>query len=309
MRRMMLFVIVALVAAAMIGASALPTFARQAKTKGEGRGNGATACLVPGVYETVQKAVDDPRCQTIQLVGNSIEAVTIDRNVTITGQNEELPPIVGGSFGKPVFTILPGNTVNFEDFHIDGGGGATVERGGAIYNQGTLVLTTMIVRNSTATDGGGIFNAGTMTINGGIVFRNTATDKGGGIFNAGTLTLGQGISVNSNVATTDGGGVYNQGTLYVCSATVTENEAPPGTENDLSGTPAQQCPTGPPGGPQKGENGVLLAHRGKELCLPQAALKAHLKHGDEVLNDKGCPDPTIKKGAHQGRPRHESAGV
>jgi hypothetical protein len=299
MRRTMLFVTITLVAAATIAAGALPTFAKQAKTKGKEQGVGAAACLVPGRYETVQAAVNNAGCQTIQLVGNSIEAVTIDRNVTITGSNEEPPPIVGGSTGKPVFAILPGNTVTFEDFHIDGGGGASVEKGGCIYNQGTLVLDGMVVRTNTATDGGGIYNAGTTTINGGIVFSNTATDKGGGIYNAGTLTLGKGLSVNSNVANADGGGVYNQGTLYQCGATVTENEAPPGTENDISGAPAQQCPTSPEqGGPPKGENRVLLDHKGKELCLPKAALKGHLEHGDEVLNEEGCPDP-VRKNRHQ----------
>jgi hypothetical protein len=101
------------------------------------------------------------------------------------------------------------------------------------------------------------------------------------------------------VANEDGGGIYNQGTLYQCGSTVTENEAPQGTENDISGTPAQQCPTSPgQGGPPRGENGVLLDHKGRELCLPQAALKAHLKHGDEIVNGEGCPDPT-RKGRHK----------
>ncbi len=79
MRRTVLFVVVALVAAAMIGAGAMPTFAKQAKTKGQGRGVGAGTCAVPGPgHETVQSAVDDPSCQTIELGGNAIENVTIE---------------------------------------------------------------------------------------------------------------------------------------------------------------------------------------------------------------------------------------
>ena len=299
MRRTMLFVTITLLAAVTIAAGALPTFAKQAKTKGKVPGVGAATCTVPDRYETVQSAVNNPGCQTIQLVGNSTESVTIDRSVTITGTNVEPPPIVVGPPGKTTFTILPGNTVTFEDFHIDSGGSASVEKGGGIYNQGTLVLTNMIVRNHTATDGGGIYNEGTMTINGGVVFSNTAANNGGGIFNEGILTLAKGASVNSNVAAKDGGGIYNEGTLYQCGGTFTGNEAPPGTENDISGTPAQQCPTAPPpGGPPKGENGVLLDHKGKELCLPKAALKGHLEHGDEVLNEEGCPDP-VRKNRHQ----------
>ena len=48
----------------------------------------------------------------------------------------------------------------------------------------------------------------------------------------------------------------------------------------------------PPGGEPGGESGdrVLVEHKGKELCLPEAALKGHLKHGDEVLDEEGCSD-------------------
>ena len=34
---------------------------------------------------------------------------------------------------------------------------------------------------------------------------------------------------------------------------------------------------------------VLVSHKGdKELCVPEGALKGHLKHGDEILNPQGC---------------------
>jgi hypothetical protein len=58
------------------------------------------------------------------------------------------------------------------------------------------------------------------------------------------------------------------------------------------------------GGLQEG-NGVLLDHKGKELCLPEAALKGHLKHGDEVIDEEGCSDPAAKK---NGRNGHEGMG-
>jgi hypothetical protein len=230
MRRMMLFVTLVLVAAAMIAAGALPTFAKQPKTKGEGRGVGASACEVPGTtYPTIQSAVDDPSCQTIQLVGNSTESVTIDRNLTITGAGLDNEPIVNGESGTPVFTILPGNTVIFEVFQV-AGGDASVAQGGGILNRGTLILEATDVLISNATDGGGIYNAGTLTLDGGSL-------------------------VYTNNATNDGGGIYNAGTFYRCfGSSVYDNEAPPDTDNDIAGTPAQQCPTSPgPGGSPEGE--------------------------------------------------------
>jgi hypothetical protein len=309
MRRMMLFVTLVLVAAAMIAAGALPTFAKQPKTKGEGRGVGASACEVPGTtYPTIQSAVDDPSCQTIQLVGNSTESVTIDRNLTITGAGLDNEPIVNGESGTPVFTILPGNTVIFEVFQV-AGGDASVAQGGGILNRGTLILEATDVLISNATDGGGIYNAGTLTINGDSqVYSNNATNDGGGIYNAGTLTLGGGASVFSNNAINGGGGIYNAGTLYLCGGTVSGNHASSGTGDDILGTPAQQCPTSPgPGGPPEGER-ILVDHKGKELCLPKAALRGHLEHGDEVINEEGCSDPAAGKNGKAGRASVAGAG-
>jgi len=285
---MMLFVTVALVAVAMIAAGAFPTFAKeQTKTKGEGRGVGAGACRVPSVeHGTIQAAVDDPSCQPIVL-NDDLDPVqvgtTIDRDVRLTGD------VIIDSRGKSAFTILPGNTVTFEDFLIDGGGGASVEQGGGIYNQGTLLLNNVSVRSSSATNGGGIYNEGTLTIQ----------EEDGGR-----------SSVFLNTAASNGGGIYNQGTLYLCGATVTENEAPPGIEDNISGTPAQQCPTGPPGeGPSKGGNGVLLDHKGKALCLPETALNGHLNHGDEVIDEEGCSEePAAKQNGKAGRAGVMGAG-
>jgi len=47
-----------------------------------------------------------------------------------------------------------------------------------------------------------------------------------------------------------------------------------------------------PGEEPGGDNGdrVLVDHKGKELCLPKAALNGHLKHGDEVIDEEGCSD-------------------
>ena len=38
------------------------------------------------------------------------------------------------------------------------------------------------------------------------------------------------------------------------------------------------------------ETKVLLAHEAEELCLPEGAIKAHLEHGDRILNPHGGSD-------------------
>ena len=46
-----------------------------------------------------------------------------------------------------------------------------------------------------------------------------------------------------------------------------------------------------PARPLEPDTKVLVDHKGKkELCLPEAALNGHSKHGDEVLSWEGCSD-------------------
>ena len=52
----------------------------------------------------------------------------------------------------------------------------------------------------------------------------------------------------------------------------------------------QPPPGGGSGSTEKGQR-VLAAHKGKkELCLPKAALRGHLKYGDEIIVEEGCFD-------------------
>jgi len=297
MRRIMLLGTLALVAAAMMVASAMPTFAKQAKTQVEGQQveQEGTCTVLPGTkYPTIQSAVDDTSCQTIELEGGFYtESATIDRDLTIIGASGDEPTHVGHEGGSSIFTILPGTTVTLEDLHIEGASGEF--DGAGIRNEGTLILNRVAVHDNGAENGGGIYNAGTLTLNeGSSVYSNLAIYSGGGVYNQGTLTLNEGSSVHSNVALEDGGGIYNEGTLYLCGGTVDGNQAPRGTVDNISGNPAQECPTAPPPGgtPEEGD-WVLVDHKGKkELCLPEAALNGHLNHGDEIISEEGCSEDT-----------------
>jgi hypothetical protein len=61
----------------------------------------------------------------------------------------------------------------------------------------------------------------------------------------------------------------------------------------------------PPDGLFERKTKVLVSHKGGDLCLPQSAVKGHLKHGDEVLNPQGCFDP--EEGRNQGtKPRRRA---
>ncbi len=59
----------------------------------------------------------------------------------------------------------------------------------------------------------------------------------------------------------------------------------------LEGCPENAVELPPTESPFEAGTKVLVEHKGKkELCLPEAALNGHLKHGDEVLSWEGCSD-------------------
>ena len=88
---------------------------------------GAQTCTVPGTHATIQGAIDDPACTTINLSAQSYpESINIQRSLTLAG-----PAPSGGNGGE--------NT---------GGGGAVVEGLVRVVGAGTLVNTSdLAVRN------------------------------------------------------------------------------------------------------------------------------------------------------------------
>ena len=125
--------------------------------------------------------------------------------------------------------------------------------GGAVSNDGTLVLRNTEVSGNTSTySGGGIFNDGSLTVidstvsgnatqesggNGGGVFNrgsasflrtqidgNSATAAGGGIGGHGDIALDE-SSVSNNRSQSSGGGIEGHGTITLTGSTVSRNES------------------------------------------------------------------------------------
>lgn len=103
--------------------------------------------------------------------------------------------------------------------------------GGAIFNEGTLDLVNVELRqNQSGSAGGGIFNVGTITLTDSKVIDNSAQGVGGGVFNTqgGKATLiNSTISGNKGVA---GGGIANYGSTLIKATTISANVA-----NDVGG--------------------------------------------------------------------------
>lgn len=121
-------------------------------------------------------------------------------------------------------------------------------RGGGLYNEGTAVIESGMIRANRITgggmggDGGGIYNAAgaTLALANSVVVQNTASSytltsgaadgRGGGVYNAGTATV-RDSEVRANWAGVNccgdygghGGGLYNVGLLTIEGSLVTEN--------------------------------------------------------------------------------------
>lgn len=106
----------------------------------------------------------------------------------------------------------------------------SADDGGAIRNDGTLLISNSTLANNTsvgmsATSGGGaILNTGTATIQNSTISSNQARN-GGGIRNDGTLTVIN-STISGNSAITSGGGITNTiGNSTITSSTITNNTA------------------------------------------------------------------------------------
>jgi hypothetical protein len=184
-------------------------------------------CTVPGDHATIQSAVNDPACATIDVAaGTYYESVIIGfgRTVTIQGQGQG-QTVVDGTAANRVFYVDFGAVATLTDLTIQNG---YTDRGAGIYNQGQLTVTSGTLNGNSVSDrGGAIANEGTMTIHNSTVSVNSAANgSGGGILNDGSMAV-ENSTLFGNSAGFYGGGIFNGlgGTLSVTGSTLLTNNA------------------------------------------------------------------------------------
>ena len=96
--------------------------------------------------------------------------------------------------------------------------------GGAIRNDGTMVLANSIISANTAgSSGGGIYSSGSLTVTNCMLSGNSVSYAGGGICNNGTLTVSDSTILGNSASS--GGAISNYGTMTVVSSTISTNSA------------------------------------------------------------------------------------
>ncbi|MBE2182605.1 MAG: CSLREA domain-containing protein, partial [Anaerolineae bacterium] len=188
------------------------------------------------------------------VISSSLPAVTAP--LTIDGPPAPVLRVGAASSGsvQPSLLEIQSNvTVTINNIWFQNG---YSNRGGAIYNRGTLILNSASARNNTAgIEGGAIYNAANafLTISGGVYEHNQAMD-GGGVFNDGALIV-NGASFTGNTAGggTGGGAIYNFGTASISNAAFSQNIA------DLGGA---------------------LAMGGGDITIENSTFSGNLSYGD-----------------------------
>jgi CSLREA domain-containing protein len=152
-------------------------------TEGSQAGSGADtivfdAALTAGGPATITLAGTELVIgSAVTIIGPGRELLTIDAQ-----RSSRIFRIDDGDGGSSQAVQISGLTVT-NGFGTDGDDGVTTEadNGGAIANFESLTLTDVAVTNSEArAGGGGVYNAGTLILNSSLVRANTSSGSGGG---------------------------------------------------------------------------------------------------------------------------------
>ena len=203
--------------------------------------NGSGVCtLRAAIQESNANGTDDVINFPLSLIGTTITLNTalpaISGNLILTGLGSTAMTVqrstAGGTPDFRIFTINANYTVFISGLKISNGN-ATADFpgniGGAVLNQGTMVLNECLVTGNSAAGGGGVFNRGTMLIANSTIRQNTSSGSGGGISNStgddqsSTLRINNSTISNNISQSGGGGGISNIGHVFITNTTISGN--------------------------------------------------------------------------------------
>lgn len=227
------------------------------------------ACIVPSVpYTTIQSAIDDNSCDTIQVgTGSFAEHLVITRSLTLQGNGMANTLIDGTNSGRPMLVegsgivvlinnlrVTNGNASNEEPTVGIGriGGGILVDNGATLYLDSVLVLNNLAFTGPTRTGFGGgigVYRGSTLYANEIEVADNVASSGANTGFGGG-MALVDGTAVitaslfYSNSAKPAGAGSGFGGGIYAAGNTGAGDAYLTVTESMISNNTARSSTTG-----------------------------------------------------------------
>jgi hypothetical protein len=171
----------------------------------------AAGCLATdGAFSStdLQAAIDQATAgDTIVIQGTCVGNFTVYiGNLTLTSTQKAT--LDGNASGRVLLIGFSGG-VTLRNLLITNGSSGS---GGAIFNDGDVLLTGATeVSGNTADSGGGITNEGHLKMSGNARVTGNTARIGGGIISYGDLQIFGNAHVNGNAATQDGGGIFVTG--------------------------------------------------------------------------------------------------
>jgi hypothetical protein len=136
-------------------------------------------------------------------------------------------PTLDGNNSFRVLNVQPTGNLTLNNATITGG--YTSERGGGIFNQGTLTVNNSTLSSNVAKLGGGIYHLGTLALNNSTVSANSVSINGGGIANNPGVpqnVILKNSTLSGSEAGEQGGGIFHVShTVVVNNSTISGNSA------------------------------------------------------------------------------------
>jgi hypothetical protein len=167
---------------------------------------------------------------------NGLPVIAARDSLTIVGNGDTIQrSTAAGTPAFRFFDVAAGGSLTLQNLTLQNGlamaGGPTGDVGGAVYNQGTLQLSSATIANNAAPgafdgSGGGIFNdsTGTLMVDASTLSGNSASIYGGAICNVGSMAVRDFSTLSGNSAGT-GGAIANGGPAKLDQTILSGNSA------------------------------------------------------------------------------------
>lgn len=171
--------------------------------------------------------------------------IQVPDGTQIEGPGAQQPGVVGS--GARLFAIPPGASATIRNLRLSNGNAGAGQRGGAILNEGTLLIEDAALTGNSAGDAGGaLYNRGTVLARRSLFAGNQVLDAtcagGGAIRSEGpgsSLRLEDSTVSGNDALPCNGGGIsFNRGTATLVASTVVGNQANLGGGNLYKGSAA-----------------------------------------------------------------------